>query len=249
METEARLSQSTVRGTTTPPWKSMLEKPVPGSLDFQTLLQDWEDSSTLHGHILDATINSSTSPSDSDYSATTTTTTTSVADSSLRFDGFPSLGNFPPTPPSPEALVPPLQQQQQSKLFPDPKPKPNLILSSEQYTSPTSTLSSPFGTTPCDFLVPLNCDAGFAQQQQQIPSPSFWSQPSLTPVGENNSFLSLPEILLELPEAAPKVSVSAAPAAGWASQYGYESKDYWTTMLNLVGTQPHNNNQLLTAPQ
>lgn len=259
METEARLSQSSRQTLNQTDPKPALP------LDFQTLLQDWEDS--LHG-AADLT------PSDSqmsDYSSNPCTS--SVADSSLRFESFPNLSTFPQSP-SPAF----------NKLFPSELPKPSLLasISPEQYTSPTSTLSGPLGTSPCDFLMPISttttstsssCELAFATTtapQQHLPSPPFWSQPSLSApaaiatTAPDHHLPEFPELLMELQEAAATpasgaatskaqeaaIATTTATSAGWGSQYGYESKDYWTTMLNLVGpSQPHSNsnNKLVSA--
>lgn len=242
METEARLSAIAaplLQQQQQQLESSSLSKP---SLDFQAgfpnLLQDWEDS--LHSHPLDLTPTQSESQA-SEYSGGATT---SVADSSLRFDSFP----FQHTP-----SAPPLLQQSKPTVRELPKPIFTGAITPELYSSPTSTLSSPFETTPCDFLLPsiTNSPCDFENTPQPT-SPSFWSQPSLndSPASEN---YELPELLMELEPAVPPKVASNGCSPGWnSSPHGYESKDYWMTLLNLVGAQPqhhHQQQQLLSAPQ
>lgn len=213
--------------------------PASGSLDFGAFLEelDWEDS--LHGH--DMMSYESTASENAEFSHS------SVVNSSLRFDqSFPSLFA---TLPSPEA--PTLQQSKAQK--------PTIV----NEMSPTSTLSNPFGTTPSDFLLPpptssISISTPFGSQL--LPSSKFWhlgsnllaspvpattvttttSMPmdaasSLPVLGDSDLQLNaaeLPELLMELPDPLCEFAVAPprATTPGWS-----ESKDYWATMLHLVG--------------
>jgi hypothetical protein len=245
LETEARLSQARVSASSAPQpsppgaatsdaclrsWKSQVSeslhrRDLAPSLDFGAFLQDWEDS--LHSQDTMEPDSMST-PSES----AETFLDTSSSDSYLPFESFPSL-------------------------LPSPLSKPTALPSVINELSPTSTLASPFGTTPSDFLLPpssLNSGLSFGTQfGSQLPSPKFWtthpnpnlvtsSAPdaaSLPALGDSDLQLNaaeLPELLMDLPEvpAAKAAGSSCATSPGW-SQYASESKDYWATMLHLVG--------------
>lgn len=222
LETEARLSQARVSPPQPSPpgdaglrsWKSPLHRrDLAPSLDLGAFLQDWDDS--LHSHEPD----SMSTPSES----ADTFLDTCSSDSYLPFESFPSL-------------------------LPSPLSKPTALPSVINELSPTSTLASPFGTTPSDFLLPpssLSPGLSFGTQfgSQQLPSPKFWTtttHPSSAPepaslpaLGDSDLQLNaaeLPELLMDLPEVPAKV----AAGSSW-SQYASESKDYWATMLHLVG--------------
>nr|PNR52383.1 hypothetical protein PHYPA_008757 [Physcomitrium patens] len=237
----------------------VLEKLPPCSMDLQTVLQDWEDSlhcQPMEPGLYDSQMRAKThSGSHSGYSQTPRNDNcsgTTVTDLAARFETFPS---FHQTSPSPS----PLPQTSQisdsftssgTKLFPD-LPKPNSLPSMiPEHFSPTSTLSSPFGTSPSDFMVPppsSNCEIAFSTSPPlQLPSPTFWtslSAPTTMGAGDLQLPSEIPELLMELhaEPAVPDLIVATVPTTtagtpGWTSQQGLiESKDYWANMLHLVG--------------
>ncbi|XP_024398171.1 uncharacterized protein [Physcomitrium patens] len=251
-----------------------LERSASASIELPAILQDWEEE-LLHGQALDASlynspISETPSSSLSDCSQTRFDT---QADSTSRFQTFP---NFQETP-SPAAL--PQQAADvvcaaptNCGLFTNPYTEPKTqssIISTEQLMSPTSTLSSPFGTTPLDFLLPsssASCDLAFspsrASETVQLPSPTFWTVPASLPTSSSQAsdpagraeaaphsaegLMQIPsEILMELqePSLIPPPKAVAAPATraspGWSGYGVLESKDYWTNMLHLVGSTSH----------
>ena len=271
METEARLSQASLSAPRPVPppaatseafmrsWKSQVSEsllhrdlagldktapppPASGSLDFGAFLQDWEDR-PLHSHdTLEPDCEEMSTPGSesgqmSGELISQEPKSSSAADSSFRFGGYPSFFSQMLSPGSP---------LQQGKLIPELPKCPAPLPSITNDLSPTSTLSSPFGTTPSDFLLSpstSNCAVSYGPFGTQIFSPKFWSthpnpnfmtspapamdavapsiSTSLPNLGENDLQSELPELLMDLPEDVPALGAHRVDQPSTTSSTGW----------------------------